>query len=600
MYEGRYLVVGPPGTGKTHWLKVQTEQVVQKYQDSMLVNWQQPVMVCSLTRAAAAEVSQRVTLDKGAVGTLHSHCYQGIGRPRLIHREHVAEWNAQSTFELPLTDFPKPPKKKAEDASGAVEAHSDAGDTSPWEETGPQSSSKKGSEVFKLAERLRHMRIDEDQWPPIVKDFYMAWKDFKQEHELIDFTDMIERAVLQCAVAPGNPWVILVDEAQDLSKLERDLILKWGDKAGAVMLVGDPLQTLYAFRGSDPYFFKDDTVPDDKRKVLSQSYRVPKQVLEASRHWVSSFLPDFPQPEYKPKEVFGDVYEGNVRIGEFNWRDPDRLTEEVEAILKHDPNETVMIQATCAYMLFRLTKDLKSWGIPFSNPWRKTHGGWNPLRYEENGTAKRLADMLTVCSDSPKLVPWTYVKIGEFAKSLAARGVFHRGQKKHCIHLAKEYEAHPESTPQEYEISDWFSDDSFLKKAWMGECTEKEFVYWWFEHRSKTTKPAFAEFCVKIVERMGSEGLRNPPRVFVGTIHSFKGAEADHVYVFPDLPPVAFEAWKRQAGSEFEEVVRAFYVAMTRSKEKLTICKAASIKCAPVRRTVGEYVNAQIGGAGVS
>lgn len=599
MYEGRYLVIGPPGTGKTHWLKVQAEQVAQKYRDSMLVNWQQPVMVCSLTRAAAAEVAARVDLDKGAVGTLHSHCYAGIGRPRLINREHVVKWNAQSTFELPVSEFVAPPKQKNGNQDGAVEFRSESDSPAGWDEA-TSSRGKDGKGILHAAERLRHMRIPLDEWPPIVKDFQLAWTEFKEENELIDFTDMIERAVLQCSVAPGNPWVILVDEAQDLSKLERDLILKWGDKAGAVMLVGDPLQTLYAFRGSDPYFFKDDTVPDDKRKVLSQSYRVPKQVVDVSRHWVSRMLPDFPQPEYKPKEVFGDVYEGKVEIGEYNWKDPEKLTEEIEAILRHDPNETVMVQATCSYMLQRLVKDLTLWGIPFSNPWRKASGSWNPVRYKAEGTVKRIADMLTVCSDSPKIQPWTYVQIGAFAKSMAARGVFRSGYKKHVVSLAKHYEAHPESTPEEYELDEWFDESSFLKEAWRGETTENEFMRWWYNHRSKATSEKLASFCVKIVERLGSEGLRKAPRVFIGTIHSFKGAEADHVYVFPDLPPVAFESWKQQFGSEYEEIIRAFYVAMTRSKERLVICKPASIKCAPVRRTVGEYVNAQISGAGVS
>ena len=105
--------------------------MVQKYQSSMLVNWQQPVMVCALTRAAAAEVSSRVTLDKGAVGTLHSHCYAGIGRPKLLHREHVVEWNAQSIFELTVGDFPAPPKKKKEDQSTEVETHDEPGKSNP-------------------------------------------------------------------------------------------------------------------------------------------------------------------------------------------------------------------------------------------------------------------------------------------------------------------------------------------------------------------------------------------------------------------------------------------------------------------------------------
>ena len=592
MYEGKYLVVGPPGTGKTHWLKVQVEKVVHDYQSSMLVNWQHAAMVCSLTRAAAAEVASRVVLEKGAVGTLHSHCYAGIGRPRLVNQEHVAEWNTVSRFELRVSDFVKPPKKSATSMENKIEFHEEESSTPAyWESSGASEGQR---DVFQAAERLRHMLIPTEQWPPAVKDFHEEWTEFKRQEELVDFTDMIEQALLTVSVAPGNPWVILVDEAQDLSKLERDLILKWGERAGAVMLVGDPLQTLYAFRGSDPYFFEDSDVPSEKKKVLAQSYRVPRKVLEASRYWVSMQLPDFPQAEYKPKVVFGEVYEGDVRVGEHTWKDPAPLTEEIEGVLRKSHDETVMVQATCGFMLGRIIRDFKEWGIPFSNPWRRTYGYWNPFRGK--GMHWRVSRLLSVCKDTTDLKPWTYVQIGEFCKSLKSKGVFRRGWKTRVLELAKQYESHPDSTPEAYELDEWFGEESFLKRAWLGEFTELEVMEWWFKNRSSSTSESLASYLYRIVERFGAEAIREEPRVFVGTIHSFKGAEADHVYVFPDLPPVAFEAWKQQYGSQFEEVVRAFYVAMTRSKERLTICRPSSIKCAPLKRTVGEYLNGQRSG----
>ena len=48
----RYQVIGPPGTGKTTYLKRQVERAASQLGPS-------EVMVCSLTRAAAAEIRGR-------------------------------------------------------------------------------------------------------------------------------------------------------------------------------------------------------------------------------------------------------------------------------------------------------------------------------------------------------------------------------------------------------------------------------------------------------------------------------------------------------------------------------------------------------------
>ena len=85
------LIVGPPGTGKTHFCAAQTKLAAEKYGPDK-------VMVCSLTKAAAAEASGR---DSGLlphmIGTLHSHCYRALGSPKLAEtREGIALWNAEN------------------------------------------------------------------------------------------------------------------------------------------------------------------------------------------------------------------------------------------------------------------------------------------------------------------------------------------------------------------------------------------------------------------------------------------------------------------------------------------------------------------------
>ena len=67
------------------------------------------------------------------------------------------------------------------------------------------------------------------------------------------------------------------------------------------------------------------------------------------------------------------------------------------------------------------------------------------------------------------------------------------------------------------------------------------------------------------------------PKIIVGTIHSVKGGEADVVVLFPDISCVADETcwWTARK----DELVRTFYVGMTRAREKLVICAPAGMRC---------------------
>src|SRR3990170_6850084 len=81
-------VIGPPGTGKTTYLSRQVRLAYEAGHE---------VMVCSLTRTAAAEVAGRdLPLSKDAIGTLHSHAYRALGRGKIDIADdagHLSEWN---------------------------------------------------------------------------------------------------------------------------------------------------------------------------------------------------------------------------------------------------------------------------------------------------------------------------------------------------------------------------------------------------------------------------------------------------------------------------------------------------------------------------
>jgi hypothetical protein len=75
-----------------------------------------------------------------------------------------------------------------------------------------------------------------------------------------------------------------------------------------------------------------------------------------------------------------------------------------------------------------------------------------------------------------------------------------------------------------------------------------------------------------VVRRHGVNAFATRPKLYVGTIHSFKGAEADTVIVYPDLSYKGMETYYDNPQS----VIRMFYVAFTRAREKLVLCQQIS------------------------
>jgi superfamily I DNA/RNA helicase len=82
---------------------------------------------------------------------------------------------------------------------------------------------------------------------------------------------------------------------------------------------------------------------------------------------------------------------------------------------------------------------------------------------------------------------------------------------------------------------------------------------------------------VRIILKRGLNRLVDRPQVIIGTIHSVKGGEADVVYLFPDLSRAADYEWQRYGTENQDAIIRQFYVAMTRARLKLVICRPASI-----------------------
>lgn len=99
----------------------------------------------------------------------------------------------------------------------------------------------------------------------------------------IDFIDMLYLPVVM-PVRPDKYDYILIDESQDLSNVQHELVNKLIGPKSRLISVGDPNQTIYSFVGASPESFKRfEARPNTVTLPLSVCYRCGSGIVEHAR-----------------------------------------------------------------------------------------------------------------------------------------------------------------------------------------------------------------------------------------------------------------------------------------------------------------------------
>ncbi len=147
-----------------------------------------------------------------------------------------------------------------------------------------------------------------------LKDIYKAWQEEKAKRKVQTYNDMI-RSIRE-AIVNGGPLVdklkakyayAIIDEFQDTDQLQWDIfktIFK-SDEKHRIIVVGDPKQAIYAFRGSDVYVYKkakeEFNGPNDEICTLRHNYRTDKPLVDACGE---IFKIIWPKPDDESRALF--------------------------------------------------------------------------------------------------------------------------------------------------------------------------------------------------------------------------------------------------------------------------------------------------------
>lgn len=408
---------------------------------------------------------------------------------------------------------------------------------------------------------------------------------------------------------------ILVHNCQDSPRLQLDLIVKWSKATRGTVMAGDDDQAIYSWAGAIPEDFLALDVPEAHKKVLAQSYRVPRAVHAMAERIIHRVAKRQPKA-YQPRDEDGLISRSQAR-----WKYPEPLMPKIRQCL--DQGKTVMVLASCKYMLFPLLHVLRDRGIPFHNPYRRADGSWNPLAsgqvhdvdsldedendqdQDQDGPSENDDEFAPAQQDAvaktlkkslrgkPRIMPvdrllaylkpdaatwgnqaapWTNHDMSLWLDHIEAAGFFRKGGKEWARRLRNDVQPFDVLGLRDHALEARFEEIDLLK---FGSAEEiKASLAWLLGHTLPTYRKKL-DYPARIAGLYGGRKLMEEPNLVVGSGHSVKGGQADVVILFPDLSYQAFQGWVD--GSERDNIRRLFYVMATRAREELVLCQASSV-----------------------
>jgi len=265
-YRRRYKILGGPGCGKT----TKILDILADYIKGG-INLDQ-VLLIGFAKATVQELQARV-IKKGlltekqaeSITTIHKFCLNQIGKHDILNSSVKTDfkkrmesdpdtWVMLDDEKYDREDEEPAQWTKQEDKKMAVyydiinKAH---------HHTGFDKRHKYKNDLDKIlsffgeSENDTYKNVHTGQ----LTYFYTNLQKFKSQTGVIDFDDMLLKALYP--TVEFQPYkLVLVDEVQDLSKLEWQVISKIAQKTEELFLVGDDDQAIFGWKGSDVSIFQ--------------------------------------------------------------------------------------------------------------------------------------------------------------------------------------------------------------------------------------------------------------------------------------------------------------------------------------------------------
>lgn len=571
--DGPMLVIAGPGSGKTTVLTARIHNLINKYSVNPA-----NILVITFTKAAAEEMKSRFNNLEGrntgvTFGTFHAVFFTIL----------------KAAYNYSVDSIIKEDEK--------VRIIRQAVDRSSLE---PNDINELVNNIMGEISRVKTEAIDidayysascpEEEFRGIYKYYIRSLKNAGR----IDFDDMLLycHELLTARRDILEKWqrrykYILIDEFQDINKIQYDVVKLLAMPQNNLFIVGDDDQSIYGFRGSKPdimlNFQKD--YPSAVKVVLDTNYRSAGNIVTAAEKVIINNKVRFDKNISTVNDA-GD----KVEIAEFNTT-AEEYAEIIERIRLYVKNGGLYADNAVLFRTNSLAAPLVRKFIENNVPFVLRDGipdifeHWiakDIITYMNiaAGSRKR-GDFLQIMNRPKRYIgrdylidseisfenlekyyeekPWMLDRLDKFRSDIEAMAQmppyamvnYLRKGVGYDDFLSEYAENHNIQVRELYDIIDEIMESTRNHKSFEQ----------WFEHIEQYKKQ-LKESC------SGSKDKKDA--VVLTTMHGSKGLEFDIVYII-DANEEITPHKKAVFDSDIEEERRMFYVAMTRAKKRLNI-----------------------------
>ena len=573
--DGPCLVLAGPGSGKTLTIVNRVKYLIEKQKVRP-----EEILVVTFTRFAAAEMKSRLCLVMGkrdlpvTVGTFHGIYYGILKWAYRMNQENILSETEKYQILRGVINKERMEIFDEEDFIQDIVA-----------EIGKVKNNRIPLEEF----------VSEKCSADAFRNIYRNYERHRKELKKIDFDDML---VLCYELFRSRPDVlaqwqkkfryVLIDEFQDINRIQYDVIRMLAQPENNLFVVGDDDQAIYGFRGADSElmlgFGKD--FPDAKQILLGMNYRSTANIVQNSLKLIENNVERYSKKLEANREggsclhiqeVKDPVEEAEYVLEEIQKCKENGIKEEEIAILfrvhtdaravveamverkipfqmkEHLPNiyEHCIAKDIMAYFRLATGKRRRQDFLQVMNRPKRYLG-----RDSVSGSQVSFEDMRKFYCDKD----WMIDRIDQFEwdvkmlmKMAPYAAIQYIRKRIGYDDFLKEY-----AFTHQINRSDLNEVLAEIEEAAKAFSSVEE----WFAHVEEYTET------LKVKEK---ERNRPRPGVRLMTIHASKGLEFKQVFLIAENEGrIPYQ--KAKTDKEIEEERRLFYVAMTRAKDFLKIC----------------------------
>ena len=564
-YKRRYKILGGPGCGKTTEI---LKMLKRNFENGMHFD---QVLMIGFAKATVENLQDRAINDKTlslfltkkqaqSIKTIHKFCKDHLNQFQIFNE------SAKKTFkDLIKTDPDNWPKLADTNYDGTDEI------AVGWTEEHDKKfgsimnliSLAKHSLGFEKAikingeykivkdplQRIFHFYDEDPSYSrvrfkrPEISYVYKNFTRFKNYYQMIDFDDMLEKSLVKNI--EFKPYkLVLVDEAQDLSKLEWQVISKIARNTEELVLVGDDDQSIYGWKGSDARIFQ--RWPCKKECVLSlpKTYRLPPAVYKVVM-----------KIQGEIQDRLGTKFECDPnKEGSFGFIDSLRVL----ANSINSKSDVIMCARTN-----NLAKNFKNFCIDYGLIFKEKNYAY------DRGTSFRT---IFEQEDRKELIKaWDTLQSGGLIQGKQYLKMVKKLQPGLIEHGKKGALEHADTQPPELQDPDLYLNFEDIKNKYyfQGDINCK-----WFEILKFETDSVLFRDNNHLNEYLRTCWERDPSlesNIKIAPIHSVKGMEADIVIVDSNWGPQSLKSYNSGSRKQEDEETRVSYVATSRPRKHLMI-----------------------------